>query len=473
MGNAQAQAHQSGGSRGFGGSNQLSTLTGLLGQMPGAGGLIQQAEHLQAQSAAQEQNNDHEAARDAASSAPPSFDAPPGRVGGPPGPGIPGLSADFDPQETARKIYPILEFRDKVVKAISATIEKIPGLEALVEKITDTLTLFVLSLLAPFVRPIINAVSAQLKNGSSAVIDTSGKHQYEPWTNPQCSDPTHSMLSKDHFSNILNEPAGQVASTILQYVAPRVLFAWQNPDVPVHEVLSDVVRVFHHPTLRDQNCELHRNMFDTVQRWARARPGNLPNLDNILSSESVRAGKNHIGLDSNKPHSQGSGGSGMPSLPSMSNVFGSAGSHPHLSNAPWEKLSKFRDASGSSRDAPDDAENIPNAFPGTKTAFDDRPTGPASDTGAGMPQRYAQDPYAQSQYGSATPMQQQEGYEQPGAYQSGGPIPPQQGHPPQGYGGRPPYGFDPNALPPQQGGFPPQYGGPPPPGQGFGGGYYQ
>ena len=456
-------------------------MTGLLGQVPGAGGLIQQAEQLQAQSAAQEQTNHRDASRDASSGAPPSFDAPPGQAGGPPGPGIPGLSPNFDPQETARKIYPILEFRDKVVKAISATIEKIPGLEAVVEKITDTLTLFVLSLLAPFIRPIINAVSAQLKNGSSAVIDTSGKHQYEPWTDPHCSDPTHSMLSKDHFSNILNEPAGQVASTILQYVAPRVIFAWQNPDVPVHEVLNDVVRVFHHPALRDQNCELHRNMYDTVQRWARARPTGLPDLNDILSSASVRAGKNHIGLDSSQPQGHGSG---MPSIPGMSNVFGAAGSHSKLSNAPWEKLGKFRDSTGLSRDEIGDTENITGAFPGTNTAFDNTrpPTGPATAYEQGSAQQYHHEPYAHSQgpipYGSAPPPSQGM-YGQPSAYQGapagGQPYPPQGAYPPQAYGGQPPYAYDSHAPPPAGQGYggvpPPQQGGYPP--QGYGGGYYQ
>ena len=77
-----------------------------------------------------------------------------------------------------------------MVRLVNATIEKIPGLEALVEKISETLTLFILSLLAPYIRPIINAVSAQLKAGSGGVIDASGRHQYEPWTDPHCSDPT-------------------------------------------------------------------------------------------------------------------------------------------------------------------------------------------------------------------------------------------------------------------------------------------
>jgi len=81
------------------------------------------------------------------------------------------MSANFDPVATAKKIYPILEFRDRVVKAINQTIAKIPGLEALVEKISETLTLFVLSLLAPFVTPIIEAVSKSLKQGSSTVVE--------------------------------------------------------------------------------------------------------------------------------------------------------------------------------------------------------------------------------------------------------------------------------------------------------------
>ena len=81
------------------------------------------------------------------------------------------MSESFDPVKTAKQIYPILEFRDKVVRAISSTIAKIPGLEAIVEKIGETLTVFVLSLLAPFIRPIIDAVSKSLKEGSSTVVE--------------------------------------------------------------------------------------------------------------------------------------------------------------------------------------------------------------------------------------------------------------------------------------------------------------
>ena len=211
-----------------------------------------------------------------------------------PGPamGLPGLP-DFDPAKTIAQIYPILAFRDNVVRTISAVIEKIPGLEALVEKITETLTVFILSLLAPFVRPVIQALTKTLQTGSSGVVESSARNQFGPWTDPHCSDPTHSMLSKDHFSNILNPPAGAVAAEILKYVAPRVLYAWQNASVPVDQVLNDCMKVFHHPAIRDNSIEVHRSMFEAVKRWVDSLPDRGRSLNDVLGSQGVRNGKNH------------------------------------------------------------------------------------------------------------------------------------------------------------------------------------
>ncbi|EXJ55733.1 hypothetical protein A1O7_08663 [Cladophialophora yegresii CBS 114405] len=206
--------------------------------------------------------------------------------------GLPGMP-NFDPAKTVAQIYPILVFRDKVVRTISSIIEKIPGLEALVDRITETLTVFVLSLLAPFVRPVINAISKTLQSGSSEVLDSSARHQFEVWTNANSSDPTHSMLSKDHFSNILNEPAGNVAAEILKFIAPRVLYAWEHPDVPVQQVMHDVESIFHHPAIRNEGNECHRNMFNAVKTWVNGLPDHGRGLEAMLNSDAVRAGRNH------------------------------------------------------------------------------------------------------------------------------------------------------------------------------------
>lgn len=208
--------------------------------------------------------------------------------------GLPGMP-DFDPAKTIKQIYPILAFRDKVVRTISGIIEKIPGLEALVDRIVETLTVFVLSLLAPFVRPVLTGLTNALQTGSAGVIDSSGKHQYEVWTDPRSSDPTHSMLSKDHFSNILNPPAGMVAGEILRYIAPRVLYAWENPNVPIDRVMADIEGIFHHPAIRDERNECHRNMFKAVQQWKDSLSDRGRSLDDILSIQGVKEGKNHKG----------------------------------------------------------------------------------------------------------------------------------------------------------------------------------
>ncbi|KAJ5670378.1 uncharacterized protein N7477_005741 [Penicillium maclennaniae] len=296
-------------------NSSLNALTGLLGKIPGTKDLVSEAENLKQMSEAQETSNrshgSHMGYSDRGFDGQESSRAPGSNqpsTGGP-GPGFSGMP-DFNPQETVSKIYPILAFRDKVVRKLNSIIEKIPGLEAIIEKITEALTVFIMSLLAPFVRPLISAASKSLQAGSAGVVDASGKHQYEPWTDPHCTDPTHSLLSKDHFANLLNEPAGQVASAILKYVAPRVLYAWQHVDVPEHEVLEDCMNVFHHPALRNMHNEAHRTMFEAVQSWVNSREDRGHSLNDILSAEGVRAGRNTGGV----PHTHGSGGGGFPAL---------------------------------------------------------------------------------------------------------------------------------------------------------------
>lgn len=361
-------------------SPAINTLTGLLGKIPGTKELVTEAEDLQRRSNMQAEANrsrhvhtgyatsrgvddystpgyeqsrgptdgEYESAHydqsraSAAGAYPATQASQPSKA-----PGLP----DIDPQKTVEQIYPILEFRDKVVRRISSIVEKIPGLEKLIDKITETVTLFVFSLLAPFIRPLINVASKSLQTGSMGVIESSGQHQYEVWDNPHCTDPTHSMLSKDHFANMLNEPAGQVAAAILRYVVPRILYAWQHIDVPVDQVTHDCVQVFHHPAARDMRNEAHSTMFKAVENWVHSRPDRGHSLNDLLSAQSVRAGKN-LTSDSSTTgggHGHSHGGGGFPAV--SGGLYGAGGaSHQqhqqhqqqqHSSGAPWEELSKL------------------------------------------------------------------------------------------------------------------------------------
>ncbi|KAF3909827.1 hypothetical protein ABW21_db0203499 [Orbilia brochopaga] len=302
------KSSSSSGSRGFGGksggSSDSELLKTLLDQIPGTGGLGDECSRLQADADAQSFSNMDLGGGTRAAHGPPGYGQPPGYghqpgfggPGGPPSGGVGGMTGKisaYNPEQLMQRVWPILQFRDRVFRAIEAAIEKIPGLVDVVEKISELLSVFIFSLLAPILRPVIEQVALELKKGSNGVIDASSHAQFEPWNDPYCTDPTHSLLSKDHFSNRLNEPCGLIAQQVVKYVVPRIVFAWENPNTPVQVVLDDVIRIFHHPSCRDPHLELHTSMFKAVQGWVNKLPDRGQRLNVYLNSEGVRNGKNH------------------------------------------------------------------------------------------------------------------------------------------------------------------------------------
>ncbi|KAI1769811.1 heterokaryon incompatibility Het-C [Hypoxylon cercidicola] len=431
-----------GATRGFGGGlgGAASDFISLVGQLPGiGGGMASEARDLKRMADDQERRNEQAAYLGTRSNA---------NI-------VPGMSESFDPVKVSRQIYPILEFRDKIVKSINRGIAKIPGLEKLLEHISETLTAFVLGLLAPFVRPIINAVTKVLKDGSSGVINASANSQLEPWKNPNCTDPTHSMLSKDHFTNILNPCAGRVATTILQYVVPRVLYAWDNPGVPVEEVVNDVLRAFHHPALRDERVEIQRDMFNTVRKWADEYP-RRHEINHVLGSESVKNGKNHM-QSGQKGHSHGGGIFDGGLMEQLGHGRPSGSLWSQCATRDLDSMGGGSQRPGSGYVSPRPTSSPSQGRPAPSPGYGYTPHQPPSHGGDNLA------PYAS--YGGGAP---------PTQYQSYG-----QTYPPQGYGGAPPQGEAASyytaaqpSQPPQPQGYPSQgygdqgYGGQPPHQQG-------
>ncbi|KAI5298543.1 hypothetical protein KEM56_003967, partial [Ascosphaera pollenicola] len=249
-------------------------------------------------------------------------------------------TANFDPQKTIDKVKPILAFRDKINRKINDIVEKVPYLETIREKISDDVQILVFSFLAPFIKPVIKLATNGLKEGSSELLKKSEEQQYEPWKDPYCTDPTHSLLSKDHFSNVLNEPAGKVAAEIVKYVVPKILLAWEREQLDVKEVTEDCVHIMHHPSLRDPHSEAQKAMFDVVEDWAKSKPRGW--INDILSADSVRAGKNQVvhGPNSHgsgtgsgeKPHAQAAGAAGAGGAAGLLGLLGKfSGSHGNAS----------------------------------------------------------------------------------------------------------------------------------------------
>jgi hypothetical protein len=105
-------------------------------------------------------------------------------------------------QQVSKDIYPIIQWHDEIMQSIREAVEKIPVLPTLIEQLEEQINIFVFSLLAPFVVPILNQIKTELNTGSSEIIQSSREKQLIVFHDDHATDPTHSMLSKDHFSHV-------------------------------------------------------------------------------------------------------------------------------------------------------------------------------------------------------------------------------------------------------------------------------
>ena len=201
--------------------------------------------------------------------------------------------------DVQQQIFPVLEWHDGLIKAINEAIEKIPVLPDLIEQLQDQMNIFVFSILAPYVLPIIKQVKTELQTGSSEVIQSSKEQQHIVFNDDNSSNPTHSMLSKDHFSNVLNEPAGRIASQVVKWTVPQLMECWDNEDVDIKRTLDRIINgVFHHPALHDQGRDgagdIRHIMFGTVEEWwSEKSDRERESLRKQLSRQGVLDGKNH------------------------------------------------------------------------------------------------------------------------------------------------------------------------------------
>ncbi|KAH9936011.1 heterokaryon incompatibility protein HET-C [Amylocystis lapponica] len=208
------------------------------------------------------------------------------------GPNAPGGGGkrpeDMSPQELHSVLWQVLTFRDSVMKKISNTIENIPGLGPLIEKLSDSISVFVFTTLEPFLKPIMKQATAGLQSASGEVID---KHdQYEVFDSPHASDPTHSFLSKDHFNLILNEPAGHLGKIILAHTVKLVVKAWDDSSVNAHHVTEDILQCMFHPNFHERNSAIQREMMEYMARWVRDLG---PRQNDVLARLTKNAVRNH------------------------------------------------------------------------------------------------------------------------------------------------------------------------------------
>lgn len=193
---------------------------------------------------------------------------------------------DMSPQELHATLWQILEFRDNIVKKIEKTIQKIPGLGPLIEKLMDGISVFVFTILEPFLKPILKTATSGLSSASAEVIDN--HDQYEVFNDARASDPTHSFLSKDHFNLILNEPAGLVATAVVKHTVQLVVKAWSDDGMSPDRVADDACACLFHPDFPSR-MPVQSEMLATVAQWAEKQK---PKIFERLTKQAVRNHEN-------------------------------------------------------------------------------------------------------------------------------------------------------------------------------------
>ncbi|TEB34401.1 Het-C-domain-containing protein [Coprinellus micaceus] len=288
--------------------------------------------------------------------------------------------AAMNPKELHDNLWQVLVVRDSIVKKISKTIDKIPGLGPLVERITESISVFVFTTIEPFLKPILQSATSGLQAASAEVVD---KHdQYEVFNDPRASDPTHSFLSKDHFNLILNEPAGLLAKTIVVNAVTLVSKAWDDNSMNVSHATEEILQCLFHPDFHNSNSKVQREMLQTVHDWFNKLGGRQSDIVRRLNKNSVRNHQNiRLSGEGGAPASEGSFATGQAHQ-FQQNIAGYASQHiPGFSQAQG-----LFNSSGPKRDgAPGAGPGQPSypGAPGMAYSFSEPTTGEAASYYAG------------------------------------------------------------------------------------------
>lgn len=194
-------------------------------------------------------------------------------------------------QALVKNVTGVLKFQNAVMKSLNKhdraiRLRKRRPAQGINKVFSD----FTMGVSQPYLVPIIWDLRSQLRMLAFQIED-SDKKQWEVWNNPNCSSPTHSQLSKDHFGIYLNEPAGNIAKIVVAYTTPLIVQAWDNEHIDPNSVVDQVLEVFHHPAVAQTSVQI--SMKAVMSTWIESQSNKTQVLQS-LGACGVRNGANHI-----------------------------------------------------------------------------------------------------------------------------------------------------------------------------------
>ncbi|KAF4975632.1 hypothetical protein FZEAL_7623 [Fusarium zealandicum] len=192
-------------------------------------------------------------------------------------------------------IEPIFYLHDSIKKWIQQRTEQHDA-EPLSEESNTQLGKYTDQLVFKYLSLMIQSSIMQLRNALKAAkervdAEAAKSTSAEVYQDGHGSDPSHSDISKDHFSNVLNQPAGLVSTVTTNWTTQQVVKCWDDPAKDEEEAIREILTILHHPAFPGRNkTPIQTHMFNAVQEWwDHNTPEEKNKIRGMLTKESVRS----------------------------------------------------------------------------------------------------------------------------------------------------------------------------------------
>lgn len=183
--------------------------------------------------------------------------------------------AKYDPSDNSepmpdlwKTIEPVFKLHDDIQKWFmeNEDLFDIPILTDAVDNISNFMEALVYKFLAVLLEPSLQETRNAVKAAADAAQEAGDKSDIFR-DESEDSNPSHSNIAKDHFSNLLNQPAGLVATVITNWTTRMVVRCWDERNQNADEMIDYILTILHHPAFARNKNEPQTYMFQAVETW--------------------------------------------------------------------------------------------------------------------------------------------------------------------------------------------------------------
>ncbi|KAG5661783.1 hypothetical protein KAF25_004022 [Fusarium avenaceum] len=199
----------------------------------------------------------------------------------------------LDANQLWQTIEPIFYLHDRIKKWIQERTEQHDA-EPLSEESSSQLGKYTDQLVFKYLSLMIESSIMQLRNALKAAkervdAEAAKSTSAEVYLDGDGSDPSHSDISKDHFSNVLNQPAGLVSTVTTNWTTQQVVKCWDDKFRDEEDTIRQILTIMHHPAFPRHKTPIQKYMFDAVEEWWHHNSDSEKStIRGMLTKESVR-----------------------------------------------------------------------------------------------------------------------------------------------------------------------------------------